>query len=54
MRSATHPGVEAHSLLAEMRIDAVGDCGVECQFPYRGQFLLVDLDHKVERNTDPK
>jgi hypothetical protein len=22
----------------------MGDCGVECQCPYRGQFLLIDLD----------
>jgi hypothetical protein len=31
-------------LLAEMRIYGMGDCGVACQCPYRGQFLLIDLD----------
>jgi hypothetical protein len=39
----THQGVEAPSVLAEMRIDGMGDCGVECHCPYHGQFLLIDL-----------
>jgi hypothetical protein len=40
----THQGVEAHFLMAEMRIDDTGVYGVECHCPYPGQFPLIELD----------